>query len=370
MTATSSSPPWLLDGQILVAQLASGIAEFAEQVDSGAPFRLPYPVNLQAAFDQLTLLAWHQGVAPPGSVVELLQLAEVPFGEWAIALPDAYVDPEESLLVHGRLGTICEELGSLRGDVAGEMRENFLIRVVIDKCRAADAPDSYVAFRQLLIERPAITALDLDTALTRPELAPLSDELRSAYVPAPPEAISDGVVRTCAGCGGLRLPLEDDRTWACEDPSCPDPGIPGPDHPAVEGVLWLRHELRTFITAPGRAELRIAERIRALRVPVVLWPGIDSHDLCVFDERPWVADVKAWRHPARLAAHLRRKLFTAPPDAERAYVVIAAEQVKAYPGYVGRLRRECPAVRPGQRIVAVGEAEFLRAVGRRAGEAR
>ena len=193
MTATSSSPPWLLDGQILVAQLASGIAEFAEQVDSGAPFRLPYPVNLQAAFDQLTLLAWHQGVAPPGSVVELLQLAEVPFGEWAIALPDAYVDPEESLLVHGRLGTICEELGSLRGDVAGEMRENFLIRVVIDKCRAADAPDSYVAFRQLLIERPAITALDLDTALTRPELAPLSDELRSAYVPAPPEAISDGV---------------------------------------------------------------------------------------------------------------------------------------------------------------------------------
>ncbi|GAA2560638.1 hypothetical protein GCM10010210_38790 [Pseudonocardia hydrocarbonoxydans] len=353
-----------------MAQLASGIAEFAEQVDSGAPFRLPYPVNLQAAFDQLTLLAWHQGVAPPGSVVELLQLAEVPFGEWAIALPDAYVDPEESLLVHGRLGTICEELGSLRGDVAGEMRENFLIRVVIDKCRAADAPDSYVAFRQLLIERPAITALDLDTALTRPELAPLSDELRSAYVPAPPEAISDGVVRTCAGCGGLRLPLEDDRTWACEDPSCPDPGIPGPDHPAVEGVLWLRHELRTFITAPGRAELRIAERIRALRVPVVLWPGIDSHDLCVFDERPWVADVKAWRHPARLAAHLRRKLFTAPPDAERAYVVIAAEQVKAYPGYVGRLRRECPAVRPGQRIVAVGEAEFLRAVGRRAGEAR
>jgi len=40
-----------------MAQLASRIAEYAERVDSGEPFRLPYPVNLQAAPDQLTLLA-------------------------------------------------------------------------------------------------------------------------------------------------------------------------------------------------------------------------------------------------------------------------------------------------------------------------
>jgi hypothetical protein len=52
----------------------------------------------------------------------------------------------------------------------------------------------------LLIEKPSMSALDLDINIGRPELALLAAELRDAYLPAPPEAIADGVVRTCAGC--------------------------------------------------------------------------------------------------------------------------------------------------------------------------
>ncbi|HMA45943.1 MAG TPA: hypothetical protein VKP11_01820 [Frankiaceae bacterium] len=303
---TETAPPWLPDPRIVVAQLASGILEYFRGAGSGEPFRLPYPANLQLAFDKVTLHGWHQRVTSPSSVVELLQVAQEPFGEWKVALAGADVDPEESLLSYGRPNATCEELGSFRGDVEGEMRENALLRAVMDKTRAAGAPDSYVAFRRLLIEHPAITALALDERLARPELAMLAAEVREAYAPAPLEAIADGVVRTCGGCRGLRLPLDDDRTWVCEDPSCPEPGTAGPDHPASEGVWWLRRELRTFITGPGRAELRIARAVERKGVPVRLWPDFDACDLSVFDERPWVADVKAWRNPVRLARRRRR----------------------------------------------------------------
>ncbi|BCY13182.1 hypothetical protein L3i22_082700 [Actinoplanes sp. L3-i22] len=352
--------------RIVVAQLASGILEYGNAVTAGAAARLPYPGNLQLALDRLTLIAWRQGVGPPGSVVELLQLASRPFGDWEIRLPDADVDPEESLLAYGKPTATCEELGTLRGDVEGEMRENALLRAVMDKTRAAGAPDSYVAFRRLLIERPAITALELDTKLADPALAIVAAELRQAYPEVPPEAKADGIVRTCAGCNGLRLPLDDDRTFVCEDESCPAPGTPGRSHPAAEGVHWLRRELRTFITGPGRAELRIAEAVAAMGVPAQLWPDFDSCDVTVFADRPWVADVKAWRNPTRLGRSLREKLFTVPPDAERAFIVIGREQVKAHPRYIALLCRACPDVKPGKRVVAVSEKQFLDYVRERA----
>lgn len=360
------APPWLPDTRVVMAQLASGIREYAQRIASPEPFRLPYPPNLQLAFDKLTLLSWHQGGTPLGSVVELLQLAHVPFGDWPISLTGVDVSSDEALVSWGRPTTTCEELGALRGDVEGEMRENALMRAVMDKTRAADAPDSYVAFRQLLIEQPAITALALDQQLATAALALLSDELRQAYAPAPAEAAAAGVIRTCGGCRGLRLPLDDGRTWYCEDLSCPSPGTAGEEHPANEGVWWLRRELRTFITGPGRAELRIAKTVERTGVPVTLWPDFDTFDLSVFADRPWVADVKAWRHPARLASRLRDRLFTVPAEAGQAFIVIANEQVKAAPRYLERLHNACPAVRPGQRIVAVSEADFVRRVTTRA----
>jgi hypothetical protein len=342
--------------------LASGIVEYAQRTASGEGFRLPYPANLQLALNRLTMLAWRQGAPAPASVVELLQLVEMAFGDWRISLPDADVDPDESLLAYGRPTRTCEELGSLRGDVEGEIRENALMRAVMDRAQAAGAPRSYVALRELLIRYPAITALELDTRLAGPDLALLADEVRRAYEPVPPEAVADGVLRTCGGCNGLQLPLDDDRTWICDDESCPAPGRSGVKYPASEGVWWLRRELRTFVTAPGRAELRIADMVAAMGVPVGLWPDFDACDLSVFDERPWVADIKAWRNPVRLARRLRERLFTVPAEAEKAFVVIGREQVKAHPRYVARLRKSCPEVRPGQRVVAVSEAEFLRAV--------
>jgi hypothetical protein len=364
-TMTDADPSWLPDSRVVMAQLASGILEYFQWANSGEAFRLPYPANLQLAFDQVTLLCWQQNVAPPASVVDLLVMAQEPVGDWPIQLADADADPEESLLSYGRPSVTCEELGSQRGDIEGEMRENMLLHAVLDKARAANAPDSYVAFRRLLIEHPAITALDLDERLGHPDLAMLADQVRQAYAPAPPEALAAGVARTCGGCEGLLLPLDDDRTWVCEDPTCPVPGAAGREHPASEGVWWLHRELRTFITGPGRAELRIAQTIEASGGSVQLWPDFDTWDLSIFDDRPWVVDVKAWRNPIRLARNLRDKHFRVPVDAERAYVVIANEQIQGHQNYLKRLRKSCPQLRPGQQVVAIGETAFVREVVRR-----
>jgi hypothetical protein len=362
---TDGPPPWLPDGRVVVAQLATGIIDYYQSITSPEPFRLPYPANLQTALDKMTLLAWHQNTAPPSSVIDLLHWAETPFGDWKIGFGDAEVDPEESLLSYGRPNATCEELGSLRGDVEGEVRENALIAAVMDKTRAANAPDSYVAFRRLLIEQPSITALALDEQLARPELAALTDQVRQAYVEAPLEAIADGVVRTCGGCNGLRLPLDDARTWTCVDTACPAPHTPGPEHPAAEGVWWLRRELRTFIVAPGRAEVRIANIIKGKGIAVQLWPNFDACDLSVFESQPWAVDVKAWRNPLRLAHRLRQRPFHPLAGADRTYIVIAKEQVQAQPRYIERLRKACPDLRPGQPVVAVSETDFLGAVSRR-----
>jgi hypothetical protein len=102
MTTAVQGPSWLPDARITLAQLASGILEYAEQLTVGTPFRLPYPPNLQLALDRLTLVAWHGSVPAPGSVVELLELAHATFEEWPLNMTDADVDPEESLLAYGR----------------------------------------------------------------------------------------------------------------------------------------------------------------------------------------------------------------------------------------------------------------------------
>jgi hypothetical protein len=358
-------PAWLPDSQILLAQLAAGINDYVEITRSVEPFTLPYPSNLQTALNKLTMLCWRHQVAPPSGVVELLEWAGRSFADWPVTLALQDVDADESLLWHGAPTPTCEELGTLRGDVEGEIRENRTVFAVMEKARAHKAPDSYVAFRRLLIEQPLMSLRSLDQHLARPELAMLSAEIRDAYPPVPPEGVADGVVRTCAGCRGLRLSLDRGRHWYCTDASCPDPGRAGPDLAAAEGVVWLRRDLRTFIVGPGRAELRIAAELERRGVAFELWPDFDAYDLAVFSDRRWVVDVKAWRNPTRLGGFLRQRPFEVAPWADRGFVVIATEQVNNTQRYVERLRRACPDLRATTRAVAMSERSFLRQVDNR-----
>jgi hypothetical protein len=344
-----------------LAQLASGLLSYTDYAYQLPKTEAPYPFELHLAMDHITRLAGQQGVSPPTSIGELVELASLPFGYWGIRLAGTGIDSEESLLHYGRPSPTCEELSALRGDLPGEIRDHPLVCTVIDRARELDLPDAYVAFRQLLVKFPTIAMPALEQQLDNSNLAPLSDLLWQAYVPIPPDLIRDGQVHVCGSCRSALLPAEGSN-WICVDPYCPAPYIPEVLRPECDRMLWQRRELRAFLSGPGRAELRIADSLSRLNVPVTLWPSYGDWSLSAFTEGPWFAAIRGWQHPVRLARELNQNLPALPTEATGAFVVITKEQVRAWPKYIERLRRSYPALKPGHPIQAVSESRFMQLI--------
>ena len=133
----------------------------------------------------------------------------------------------------------------------------------------------------------------------------------------------------------------------------------------MDPALWLRRELRIFVAGPGRAELRIARAIerglRAEQVKVGLWPGYDTCDVLP-DGLAWPADVKSWANPVRLARRLDKHPFRPPPDAEKAFIVIAREQVSGRPHYLRTVFRHCGWLQRTRHVEVVSEQTYVKRV--------
>lgn len=101
------------------------------------------------------------------------------------------------------------------------------------------------------------------------------------------------------------------------------------------GTLWqLNRPLRQFVTGPGRAEADLERELRALHLPVEMWPGFDAYDLRITfpDGWVWAVDVKDWAHPGLLgqaATEVRQQ----PPYDEACWVV-PRYRVDARPNYL------------------------------------
>jgi hypothetical protein len=75
----------------------------------------------------------------------------------------------------------------------------------------------------------------------------------------------------------------------------------------VDTAVWR------YITVPGAAELRLADRVRRLGATVVLWPSRDLYDLHIeAGNRSWKVDVKEYATVERLV----EKLHARPPAAD------------------------------------------------------
>jgi REase associating with pPIWI_RE/pPIWI_RE three-gene island domain Y len=75
----------------------------------------------------------------------------------------------------------------------------------------------------------------------------------------------------------------------------------------VDTAVWR------YITVPGAAELRLADRLRRLGATVVLWPSRDLYDLHIeAGNRSWKVDVKEYATVERLV----EKLHARPPAAD------------------------------------------------------
>jgi hypothetical protein len=90
--------------------------------------------------------------------------------------------------------------------------------------------------------------------------------------------------------------------------SAPTPG----QAQSAAGAVRVDTAVWRYITVPGAAELRLADRLRRLGATVVLWPSRDLYDLHIeAGNRSWMVDVKEHATVERLV----EKLHARPPAA-------------------------------------------------------
>jgi hypothetical protein len=338
---------------MLLHTIAGAVIELAD-MDSLASMSLPYPKEAQRALDRMILMCLQRGISHmPLSVPDLINwCATRPIEDWPLQLPDDAFCPDDFLIdPEARVPTrLCHEWWFKKADAATKQFDREVIHVALKLCRQAGLPESYTAFRLLLVDRPVLTIaerFELDTDLY---LEPVRELLRTCYVQAPVSYLRDGAYTTCRRCLTLLTPLPG-GTWWCERDAC---RLKGPAQPGRSLVVadvgdpyHLQRPLRLFVTGPGRAETDLKRRLLELGDPagqlhVALWPGFDTYDLRVTfpDGHVWAIDVKDWKHPA-LLGRAAKTIRPEPPYDQSCWVVPRA-QADAHGSYLSTFYRNRP----------------------------
>jgi hypothetical protein len=350
-------------GLTLLRTVATAVVDLAEVPNPGT-FVLPYPPEAQRALDRTVLACLLRGAVPPLSIADLMTWCrDRPVVDWPLDLPDDLADPDDRLVDPDALQPtrLCFEWAIDRPDSATEQIDRELVHTAIERCRAANSPASYIAFRRLLIERPVLTRDKAADVALEPAFTPIDGLLTQIYLPAPAGWSRNRRFAACGRCHTLLAPTRDGEWW-CENDRCRRQGNAplGPEYAEDDGVLLLTRPLRLFVTAPGQSELRLERRLRRLGLKPELWPGFDAYDLRITlpDGRVWAVDVKDWANPALLARHTVPLLDDPPYD--EAFVVVPEHRLhrKNYLDVVrDHLRRDAR-----RRLTVLGERQFARKV--------
>ncbi len=337
----------------LVRTLAGAVIQLAD-LGPLSSFSLPYPSEAQRALDRTVLTCLLRGVEEiPRSLPELLFWCHSrPLEDWPLDLPPDAFGPEDYLVDPEALvpTQLCHEWW-IRGKDAGAAQfDREVIHTAMRLCRNAASPESYVAFRRLLVERPVLTGVERFETETDLFLAPVQELLDHCYAEVPASYEFEGSYVTCGRCLTLLTPV-DGGTWWCERDRCWRRGTP--PHGRIlagaesAGLLQLVRPLRQFVTSPGRAEVELEARLNALGLEVQLWPGFDAYDLRISfpDGHVWAIDVKDWKHPG-LLGRSAKPVRPEPPYHESCWVV-PREQAEAHRDYLGTYRRNRPASAEG-----------------------
>ncbi|NER34208.1 MAG: hypothetical protein F6J93_09230 [Oscillatoria sp. SIO1A7] len=369
MTA-SDSKPTVSDSELTLHLIATGVVKLYEAVKNGKAPSLPYPVELQRGLDRLVLVCLGRKEKPPQGVPDLLSWCRRPLAEWPLELPEDAGTGDK--LLDGQSPTgICDEWAIASSDVEAELTQNKLLINVMEVCRPAKAPDSYVAFRRLLISEPVLTAFDLLKRCNDPLLERLDKQIHDAYELAPQSCALEGQFHCCSPCGNIMLRTVKGEL-ICAEERCRVKGVAkaGRQIAQKEEVFWLKRGLRRFIAAPGLAELRLEEKLKKLGLEVELWPNFDSYDLRIVfaDGEAWAIDVKDWANPFLLARKLSQKvsqqepLIPSNPPWSKAYFVFPDDRRQQRTDYLRAFKHNCnlPKV-----IKAKFEKDFIKDVKRK-----
>jgi hypothetical protein len=290
------------------------------------------------------------GVGPvtPGEFVAALQRplrhilpTEVEAGAAnADGTADAVLLTEDGRLADAVFELGCEYVQDVMGslDPATEwlpswawMEAEQVEREVFGRLIEGGSDDDYQAARRFLVEFPAgeeqvlVDAANHRRARRVASYEPVDAEQvfedqqgRRWWWPCPVcrwPMRADGVLVRCAYGPHLaryqvRLASRNGRPSLLRvDDSTPTPGRAQ----SAAGAVRVDTAVWRYITVPGAAELRLADRLRRLGATVVLWPSRDLYDLHIeAGNRSWKVDVKEYATVERLV----EKLHARPPAAD------------------------------------------------------
>lgn len=284
----------------LLTLLANGLLHIYDQSLRGINLASPYPKYLQQGMHKLAAHQIDAGIEPITSIQDMLFLAERPIDTWKLGFDAEMVTLGEQFMDRGIPTQFCLDWTHEQGPDAFE--EETLLREVMAICKEDERPDTYTAFRTLLIRHPVLTTLELQRAKQNSVLRPVRDLLMRAYAPAPLSASNEELFGCCGRCGGLLLRI-DGNQFECENERCWSYGVEtGRTISNEEGVLWLESSLRRYIARPGITEIQLQEKLEVLGLSVEMWPNYDAYDLRVqINDKIWAVDVKDWANPFKLA---------------------------------------------------------------------
>ncbi len=380
MTDPTTVPDWLANPEVvLLRDVATAIVRLAE-VGGLDSFFLPYPADAQRALDALVLHCLRNGSRPPSGVPEMIRWARNrPVGNWPLdRLPEGVFAVGDRLIdeASGEPGQLCHELAvNGYGGSRARQYDRLVIHEAMRLCRALSEPESYTAFRRLLVDRPVLTESEWAEVSSDLYLDPVRLLLDDIYAPAQAGYRRKGEYLCCERCLTLLAPLADGAWW-CERDQCRHQGSPSRGRvlnvALVGQVLQLRRPLRQFVTGPGRAEASLERSLQKLGLEVEMWPGYDAYDLRVTfpDGYVWAVDVKDWAHPGLLGRSA--DVVRAEPPYDEACWVVPRFRAGGRSDYLEVFTRERPARARGLKLLTDDQlvrAARLRLSGERGPEA-
>lgn len=348
----------------LLSWLSRGLLAVSDLYHSNEMIPYPLPDPLPRVFHHLAVRQMWKKKHFPTTLLELWAWAHQPLVKLGLELPPG-VDPAKPLLENGLPTAQCEDLAELAGKETSPAAQysSKLMNEVMDLCQTLNAPHTYVAFRQLLITSPVLTAAELERCLCDNGLGSLAQQVKKAYLMAPHFAARQGYLETCPRCNNLLMPTSTQQ-WVCVDAFCRHRQTgyqkAAKRFPVEKNVLWLHPGLRRYVAVPGQTEVRLWKRLCRMQIEVELWPDFDAYDLrLVFqDGEVWAVDVKDWGNPVALAREINNQRGMRQfPHWNRAFWVFPDHRRMQRPDYMELFKNNCEYL--SATVSAVFEKEFL-----------
>ncbi|WP_310422946.1 hypothetical protein [Chamaesiphon sp. VAR_48_metabat_135_sub] len=304
----------------------------------------PYPRNLQLGYDSIVLAFMMAGKpedAPKSLPAFYGEWCEQPLGEWGLEI-DPELDGEEALLFFGEPTEIAIELAEAFGGSQPSQEQSKIAAVLLQRCQAHERGAAiYTQFRRFIIEHPVLSNQELVDAKGWFGLGVgLADLLDECYEAAPSCYRFEDNFYACPYCRALTAVAHEDVIANPNCNRCPSGRRLKRKMKLPNDCLKLKRGLERFWFYPGRAEIRLYEKLVQLGLEVELYPQRDSYDLRVIfpDQEVWAIDLKDYSNPYLLVKRLGDEPIPAEPAWDVGYIVVPVERKKDRPAYLKELK--------------------------------